>query len=212
MTVVAAYIDGDGEAMVFSDSCGSSSDGATARRHDAIKTIRFNDSWALALAGNNYGAGLIGSALYGNDIICQDTFARIEELGLVRNDLDGEGAVSFFGRYFAQSGAWIPAITADCHVLLTGSDGVGQRLYRWPSEQDGWEKPQEYEIKDSGNILVLVAPDRISWLDVGIPAEDAVGVLLKHYAKRFPSMVDRNLRIRRRSHKFELDPVIVGED
>ncbi len=206
MTVIGAYIDKSGDAMVLADSCVSNSDGTAAKRHDGTKTIRVNDEWALALAGSNYGTGLLGACLHGNEIIAQDTFAEIERLGLTRNDLNADKLVSALSNYFMDSSVWLPAITGDAHVLVVGSNGGQLEVLRWPSKEKGWSEPERHVIGEEENLFVLIAPNRISWMNVGLPVEEVFAKLLEHYAEHFPDLVDTNARVRKLSRQFHLDP------
>jgi len=205
MTVIAAYINRDGEAVVVSDSCVANSVGNCVLRHNAMKTIRLNDEWGLALAGDNRGSALLGTILYGKSVIAQDTFAEIERRRLTRDDLVGEAALEKLSQIFSDPEIRFDAISGDCHVLLVGGNGPNHGLWQWPSIDNGWSRPDHHQIMAGNNQLVIVTPDRIAYAHIGVPVEEAMAKVLTYYAERYPASVDTNMTLRRMSCKFILE-------
>ncbi|MHA1812056.1 MAG: hypothetical protein ACTSYX_01350 [Candidatus Thorarchaeota archaeon] len=170
-----------------------------------MKTIRLNDEWGLALAGDNRGSALLGAMLYGNSVMKQDTFAEIERRRLTRDDLVGKAALEKLSQVFSDPEIGFDKISGECHVLLAGGSGPNHGLWRWPSVDKGWNRPDQYQIMASDNQLVIVAPDRIHYMDIGVPVEEAMAEMLTYYAEKYPASVDTNMALRRMSRKFNLE-------
>jgi len=206
MTVIAAYINRDGEAVVVSDSCVSNVEATAALRHDAVKTIRLNSDWALALSGHNRGSAALGAMLYDNSAIKQDAFTEIERRGLERTDLVGDRAREVLSEMFLDDRAPFMELAQDCHVLLAGVVDRVPELWHWPSVEKGWVSPDKYEITAGDSKLVIVAPNLMWWqADVGVSVVEAMGRILTYCSERFPNLVDTKLAIRKHSSGFALE-------
>jgi len=206
MTVIAGYINRPGEAMIATDSCTSNEAGNQALRHNAAKSIRINAEWSLALSNHSWAQGFLAAMLHGDSVVCDDPFGEIERRGLVRNDLLGDRAVSFFSDLFSEPGRDFARLCKECQVLLVGGRGDLQGIYHWPSQKAKWKGPDRYEITDSNNRLVIIAPGgKLRQIVLGASIEEVMGALLEHYTRYYPQLVDTNLVIRRLSNGFARD-------
>ena len=205
MTVLGVYLGQDGGAAIVADSCASNTKGTECIRQDALKSIRLNNRWSLGAAGDNYGTNLVSAALFGNRIICDTPFEGIEQLGLERKDLANDLAPRKLASVLRDCAYDLQAISPGSHFFLVGTDDLGIGAWHWPSTEHGWDKPDVYRVSGVQDKLILVSPERLAVIGIGVPIEVAMARFLDYYAERFPGLVNRDLVMRRLSTGFALE-------
>lgn len=210
--IIVGQDDLSGDLVLASDRLSALLDESTGShrpfRHDAIKSLRINDTCAVACGGFIHFANWFYPHLFNRlDLLGyndrMDVSDILEREGAERPDLDLEGSVQLITSlmdYFRHKSRTFH--NDQLSVLLAGADGHNKTLMIWLKQND-WKpevtsgtivKPKTTPEQDTKITRLLTRPNT----DMVTKAIDAIA----YCAQLFPSRVNSEIIIRRLSNCF----------
>ena len=222
MTIAMGVLDREAEGLVVTDSREADEESMTLK-DGVLKSIRVNKHCALAFSGDAVAANKIAAHIY------RDSFAKARIAQAIHDGsrsvleiIDGEklevaqppdeierslyGLFSLFRGWVSQGKTELPRV----NVILVGRDSEFDRMWSWAwmykLREDSWSGDP---IETHCSVFGPGKPDGVceKLKDPAIPLEERIHAVAEMYRAICPCGVNLDLKIRRASKGFILEPL-----